>query len=68
MSNRIATLGPEGTDSHWQAKRLDSEVELFETYHAAIEHAKKYKTRLLVPASVNQYPLDLTLLCGYSFT
>lgn len=54
MSNRIATLGPEGTDSHWQAKRLGVEVELFETYHAALEHAKKYKTRLLVPAGFKE--------------
>lgn len=54
MNNRIATLGPVGTDSHRQAERLSSEVGLFETYHAAIEHAKKYKNKLLVPAGFRE--------------
>lgn len=54
MSNSIATLGPEGTDSYRQAKRLSSNVRLFETYHAAIEHAKQHETKLLVPAGFRE--------------
>lgn len=54
MIDIIATLGPIGTDSHTQATRIGSTVSLHPTFHAAIEHAKKFKTRLLVPAGFRE--------------
>lgn len=55
MIDIITTLGPIGTDSHTQAASTGSTVSLHSTFHAAIEHAKKFKTRLLVPAGFREY-------------
>lgn len=54
MIEIIATLGPIGTDSHKQAERLGARVSLHDTFHAAVEHAKLYKTKLLVPAGFRE--------------
>ncbi|KAB0567608.1 MULTISPECIES: hypothetical protein [Pseudomonas] len=54
MIDIIATLGPVGTDSHIQAARVGSTVSLHSTFHAAIEHAKKFRTGLLVPAGFRE--------------
>ncbi|WP_411565765.1 hypothetical protein ACLIN3_23780 [Pseudomonas orientalis] len=55
MIDIITTLGPIGTDSHTQAASIGPTVSLHPTFHAAIEHAKKFKTRLLVPAGFREY-------------
>jgi hypothetical protein len=54
MTEIIATLGPIGTDSHRQAEQLGATVSLHETFHAAVEHAKMYETKLLVPAGFRE--------------
>ena len=54
MLEIIATLGPIGTDSHKQAERLCASVSLHDTFHAAIEHAKRHQTKLLVPAGFRE--------------
>ena len=54
MPDIIATLGPVGTDSHRQAEQLGAIVSLHETFHAAINHAKLNKTKLLVPAGFRE--------------
>jgi hypothetical protein len=54
MFEIIATLGPIGTDSHRQAKRLGVTVSLHDTFHAAIEHAITHDTRLLLPAGFRE--------------
>ncbi|WPO46645.1 hypothetical protein [Pseudomonas sp. S1Bt23] len=53
MCEIIATLGPIGTDSHRQAERLGG-VSLHDTFQAAVEYAKKHKTKLLVPAGFRE--------------
>lgn len=50
----VATLGPEGTDSNEQALTLGCPVVLLGTYRAAIEYAKRHKTKLLVPAGFRE--------------
>jgi hypothetical protein len=54
MTEIIATLGPIGTDSHIQALQLGANVSLHDTFNAAVEHAKTYKTKLLVPAGFKE--------------